>query len=325
MHLSISRGKVHEYLGMIFDYTNTGEVKITMYQYVTELLKHAPSIYISGAMSPTPAPNHSCEVRDPDVEAIEILPVNEKREYHTLIAQCLYLSRRAPPDIQQAVAFHCTRVKSPDTDVDKKLACTVRYIMKTIHLPLILKVNDNGVIQWWVDTSFAVNEDMCSRTGMNMTLGEGMIYAASLKQRINTSSSTEAELVGVVDALPKMIWCRYFMEAQEYLVEDVYVYQDNESAILLETNGMKSVNKGSRHIDIKYFFITDNVKGKELKIISCPTEEMRAGFYTKPLQGAVFIKHRDAIFRIDNEHMSQYIKSYDDFISSLEAQCNDNK
>ena len=99
--------------------------------------------------------------------------------------------------------------------------------MATIHLPLILKVNDHGIIEWWVDASFAVHDNMKSITGMYMTLGAGTIHDGSMKQKINTLSSTYAELVGVSDALPKMLWCRYFMESQGYDVEDVYVYQDN--------------------------------------------------------------------------------------------------
>ena len=79
------------------------------------------------------------------------------------------------------------------------------------------------------------------------------------------------------------------MEAQGYFVEDVYVYQDNQRAILLENNGVKSVGKGTRHIKIKYFFATDKIKDDELKVIWCPTENMVANFYTKPLQGSLFI------------------------------------
>ena len=63
------------------------------------------------------------------------------------------------------------------------------------------------------------------------------------------------------------------MDAQGCAVEDVYVYQDNQSAILLENNGMRSVGKGKRHVKIKYFFVTDKIKDNELKVICCPTEK----------------------------------------------------
>ena len=116
-----------------------------------------------------------------------------------MAAQLLYLSKRARPDLQTAVAFHCTRVRCPDKDDDKKLARTIRYLEKTKYLPLILKVNSNGVVEWWVNASFTVHEDMRSRSGMHMSPGSGVVYGVSMKQTINTSSSTEAKLVTVAD------------------------------------------------------------------------------------------------------------------------------
>ena len=72
-----------------------------------------------------------------------------------------------------------------------------------------------------------------------MTLGGGAIYCASTKQKNITSSSTEAELVGVSHSLPKILWYHHFMEEQGCIVEDVYVYQGNQSEILLKNNGVK--------------------------------------------------------------------------------------
>ena len=62
--------------------------------------------------------------------------------------------------MQTAVAFHCTRVKNPDRDDQKKLGRAIRYLRETRYLPLILSIDDNGVIEWWVDASFAVHDDM---------------------------------------------------------------------------------------------------------------------------------------------------------------------
>ena len=112
----------------------------------------------------------------------------------------------------------------------------------------------------------------------------------------------------MTDALPKMLWCRHFVEAQEYLVENMYVYQDNESVILLETNGMKSVGKSSRSTGIKYFFVTNKVKGKELKIMHCPTDQIVTCFYTIPLQGSAFIRHKNSILGIEKDNIPQYNK-----------------
>jgi hypothetical protein len=144
------------------------------------------------------------------------------------------------------------------------------------------------VVKWWVDASFAVHPDMKSHTGATMSLGKGAAYSRSMRQRLNTKSSTEAELVGVDDVMPQVLWTRYFLEAQGYTVRDSIIYQDNQSSILLEKNGKRSSSKRTRHINIRYFFVTDRVKANEVSIEYCPTGEMNADFYTKPLQGSAF-------------------------------------
>jgi hypothetical protein len=92
----------------------------------------------------------------------------------------------------------------------------------------------------------------------------------------------------VDDVMPQVMWTRYFLEAQGYGVSDCTIYQDNQSAMLLEKNGRKSSSKRTRHIKIKYFFVTDRIKGGEVKVEHCPTDNMPGDPFTKPLQGKKF-------------------------------------
>jgi hypothetical protein len=73
------------------------------------------------------------------------------------------------------------------------------------------------------------------------------------------------------------------------------VYQDNKSAILLEKNGKRSSSKRTRAINIRYFFVTDQVEKKTLRVEYCPTGEMVSDFMTKPLQGLLFDKFKKKI------------------------------
>ena len=68
------------------------------------------------------------------------------------------------------------------------------------------------------------------------------------------------------------------------------VYQDNQSAMLLENNGRGSSSKRTRHINIRYFFVTDRIKEGEMRVEYCPTGDMVADYFTKPLQGSLFRK-----------------------------------
>jgi hypothetical protein len=222
--------------------------------------------------------------------------------FHHNVAKLLFLCKRARPDIQTAIAFLCTRVKGPDMDDYKKLMRVMRYLRGTLDLPLTLEAGDTNTVQWWVDASYATHPDMKSHTGAGMTLGKGLVYGTSTRQKLVTRSSTEAELVGVHDALPQVLWTRYFLEGQGYKLDDNIMYQDNKSTILLAENGRGSSGKRTRHINIRYFFVKERIAAKELRVEHCPTGEMVSDFFTKPLQGIQFRKLRDLIMNADPGH-----------------------
>ena len=71
-------------------------------------------------------------------------------------------------------------------------------------------------------------------------LGRGVVHAKSVMEKINTKSSTEAELVGLAEYLPYNIWFLHFMRVQGCKIQSNTIYQDNKSAILMERNGRNS-------------------------------------------------------------------------------------
>ena len=99
-----------------------------------------------------------------------------------------------------------------------------------------------------------------------MTLGAGASMAMSKAHKLNTKSSTEAKLVGVYDALPDILWGKYFIEAQGYKIDHNILLQDNKSTILLATNGMMSSSKKTKHIRNRFFLIKDRVESGDVEI-----------------------------------------------------------
>ena len=128
-----------------------------------------------------------------------------------------------------------------------------------------------------------------------MSYGTGCPITMSRKQKLNTRSSTESELVGADDMSIMILWTRLFMEAQGYEINKNILYQDNKSTILLENNGKRSSGKRTRAFDIRYFFLTDQIEKGRLSIEYCPTADMTADFFTKPLQGKMFLKFKKEI------------------------------
>ena len=123
-------------------------------------------------------------------------------------------------------------------------------------------------------------------------------YQCLGNKKLNTRSSTEVELVGADNVSILILWTRLFLEAQGYEVKDNILYQDNKSAILMENNGKWSSGKRTRHLNIRYFFLTDQIEKKYMVTKYCPTEEMVADYMTKPTQGKKFTKFRNFIMNL---------------------------
>ncbi len=292
--LKPSRGKVHDYLGIILDYSEDGKVKIDMRNYVKGMLEDFPYMDQVDKLKrvSTPAAEHLFNVN----EKAEKLPEKLKQEFHTAVAKGLFVCKRARPDLQPTIPFLCTRVKAPDVDDWKKLLRFFKYLENTKDLVLILEA-DQGPILWnrlLPDAAFAVHPDYKSHTGICYTLGKGAVTTTSAKQKLNTRSSTEAELVAANEAAVQAMWIRNFLEAQGYDSKTT-IYQDNTSAILLEKNGRESSGKRTRHLNVRYYYIKDCIDKKFLNVEYCPTDDMTGDYPSKPLQGRKFRKHRRAI------------------------------
>ena len=112
----------------------------------------------------------------------------------------------------------------------------MRYIRGTRTLLLILSANGSVILKWWVEASFAVHPNIRGHSGGGLSLGRGFPILSSTKQKLNTRSSTETELVGADDFILEICWTQYFLKAQGYRILDNILFQDNRSSILLEKN-----------------------------------------------------------------------------------------
>jgi hypothetical protein len=301
--MKVKRGKTHVYLGMALDFSHANQCRITMIDYVDEIIaaydKSSNELH-DGFTTVTKRSNRAKTSAAPDDlfvvdEDAEKLSEDGQTAFHHLVAKTLYISKRARPDLSTAIAFLTTRVKAPDVNDWRKLSHLMEYLRVERLRPLVLSADGSGVLMWYVDASFAVHPNMRSHTGGGLTMGRGFPIVTSTKQKLNTRSSTESELVGVDDMMPIVVWSRYFLMAQGYGVTQNLLLQDNKSSMLLEKNGRASSGKRTRHINIRYYFVTDRVNMKEIEIEWCPTKDMVADFMTKPLQGSHFRRLRDLI------------------------------
>lgn len=283
-----TRGKVHDYLGMTLDYNVHGSVCIDMRDYVKGMTEEFPSDHYPKRKVTSAAAENIFSI-DPSSP-----PLSEDQAsfFRTIVLKGLFLAKRGRPDLLTTINFLCGRAKQPTQQDWTKLQRLMKVLQQTMDDVLTLTADGSHVARWYVDAAFACHSNMVSQTGGCLTLGDGIIFGMASKQKLNTRSSTESELVAVDDMIGQVLWTRRFLESQEYYLRDCIIYQDNQSAIKMETNGRSSAGKRSRHIDIRYFFITDQVKKGYVTIKFCPTDGMIADYFSKPLHGMKFREFR---------------------------------
>ena len=200
--LTMHTGRKHDYLGIDLEFREDGNLDVSMVKYLKGVIEAFPEQIVG--KSATPARDRLFDIRDKKDR--KLLEEERAVAFHHTTAQLLFMATRARRDIQMAVAFLTTRVKSPDEDDWVKLKRILRYLNGTKYLKLSISVIDLGILKWYVDRAHNVHWDCKGHAGAMFTMGEGALSSYSRKVKVNTRSSTETELVGADMYMPEMLW-----------------------------------------------------------------------------------------------------------------------
>lgn len=239
-------------------------------------------------------------------EESKLLSTEDKEMFHHVVAKMLYLAKRARSDILTTISFLTTRVLEPTIEDWNKMGKVLMYLNSTADLIMRLSSNDNFQVHCYVDASHANHKDFKSHSGCVITMGTGAVHCKSSKQSLVTKSSTEAELVAISDCVSIGLWARNFLQEQNGKIGNLIrndippmiLYQDNLSTIFLIEKG-RSTSTRTRHVNIRFYFINDRIKLKEVVVVSKSSEDMVADIMTKPLSRPVFEKLRDILLNND--------------------------
>ena len=285
--VSRTDGPIVNYLGMVFDLSHAGEARVSMKGYVEDLLTGSG---IPG-VARSPATEGLFDIR-------EVPAVTEERraKFHSLVAKILYLAKRTKPECLTAISFLATRVTKCTPDDEEKLERLIKYIRHSKDRGIVLRPGEKGItLSMYVDAAYGVHQDRTSHTGSCVVVGDrGAVHCKSTKQSSMSKSSTEAELIALSDSANQALYLRWFLIDQGYKTGPVTFYQDNTSTMALMARGKPGAER-TRHIDIRYFWLADRVKGGEASIVHMRTAEMYANVLTKPLQGAQFVYERECL------------------------------
>ena len=281
-------GPTVNYLGMVFDLSESGVAKVTMTGYIDDMLREVGAS--KGAR--TPATDGLFDVRPDTLTVSEGMRVM----FHRHVPKMLYLAKRARPDCLTAVAFLATRVTKCTVDDITELDRLMKYVWGTRERGIVFAPGKKGItVSVLIDAAYGVHADGRLHTGSYVVIGEsGAVHCKSAKQQIVTKSSTEAELVALSDSANQALHLRNFIIAQGHPCEPVTIHQDNLSCMALIDRG-RSAAERTRHISIKYFWLKERVDMGEARVRHLNTKDMYANMLTKPLQGAQFKEERKGV------------------------------
>nr|GEV32599.1 retrovirus-related Pol polyprotein from transposon TNT 1-94 [Tanacetum cinerariifolium] len=120
-----------------------------------------------------------------------------------------------------------------------------------------------------------------STSGSMQLLHDRLVSWSSKKQKSTTISSTKAEYIALSECCAQILWMRSQLTDSGLVFNKIPLYRDNKIAIALCCNNVQ--HSRSKHIDIRYHFIKEQVENGVVESYFVRTEYQLAYIFTKAL------------------------------------------
>lgn len=227
---------------------------------------------------------------------LEQSDIDEDVKYRNLIGALLYISSGTRPDICYSVNY-LSRFQNCYNKTHFQYALRVlKYLYLTRDLKLTYSNNSNtDILDSFVDADWAGDIlDRKSTTGFVIRLFGNTIYWKSKKQGSVTKSSTFAEYVALSEVVTelKFLIC-LINDVFTKICKPIKIYEDNSGALAIANYG--NFTKNSKHIEVHYHFVHENVKQGSIEVVKIESENNIADIFTKVLGNVKFIKFREML------------------------------
>jgi hypothetical protein len=226
----------------------------------------------------------------------------ERQRYMEIVGTLMYAMISTRPDIAHAVHWLASNMQAPKRRHMLAAERVLRYLAGTKDVGLVFGSRNGDAradsrgrgtqmtvdVCAFADADWANNKgDRKSISGWVAKLNGDPVSWSSKKQRVVALSTCEAELYAEAAAIQEVLWLRGLMEELGlHTATGSLVYGDNQSTIAVSRNGIKG--ERTKHVDVKYHFVTETVEGGKVKLQWVPTTEQQADIFTKPLAVPVF-------------------------------------
>ena len=167
----------------------------------------------------------------------------------------------------------------------------LRYLKGTMHYCLKYYKSNDIKLFGYSDSDWGSSEDRKSISGFSFKLctDSSLLSWKCKKQNSVALSSCEAEYVALTVATQEAIFLNQLLMDMNVLDQrPVNLFVDNQGAIALAKNPV--YHQRSKHIDIKYHFVRDEIIEGNLNLDYVPTQDNVADMFTKPMSSTK-LKH----------------------------------
>jgi hypothetical protein len=300
-NITHNSGDVLSFLGLrIRKDPTTAEIEIDQPLYIADLTQDIPLLNLP--TSPT-----TREILDRENLGSSV----DKKDFLSRVMKLMYLATKTRPDILFAVSTLASRSSDPRESDLRHLNRVYLYLRGTTDFKVRLKCKDMN-LSASVDASFGIHRDNKSHSGMSLFVAGCPIFSRSTKQKTVATSSMHAEVLALYDSVPYIIWLRDLLGELGYRQDrPTVVEQDNKSALTVYGQGWSKSDR-TRHISIKYSFITEQIGEGVIQPVYVPTEQMRADALTKPVTGNKFVDSFRSVDRCRAMLALRFCDLYDD-------------
>ncbi|KAJ9547140.1 hypothetical protein OSB04_019683 [Centaurea solstitialis] len=252
---------------------NPDGIFINQSKYIKDMLKKFNMTDCSPIKTPMPTGN----LLGPDLAG---KPVDQKI-YRSMIGSLLYLTATRP-DIMFSTCF-CARFQAnPKESHLAAVKRILRYLKGTPELGLWYPKDSSFELISFTDSDYGgCKLDRKSTSGSCQFLGDKLVSWTSKKQNCVSTSTAEAEYVAAASCCSQVLWMKTQLLDYGYKLKRVPIYCDSESAIAITSNPVQ--HSKTKHIDIRYHFIKDNVEKGNIEMFFVQTDYQLADLFTKPL------------------------------------------
>jgi hypothetical protein len=262
-------------------------LRVTRPHYVQQVLKKFELEENDNTVSPA----SDRFLQKTELTSSELMDVTD---YRSKVMSLMFLTR-SRIDTKFATQIASTKMQNPTQEDGLRLKRIAQYVNGTQSHGLTFKKSD---LQLYAsaDASYGIHANRKGHSGITISFsrGNGPIVALSRKQSVVAKSTGEAELIALSTAVEAVIPLKGIMEELGIPQNPVKIEQDNASTIVLATRG-SGRSEASRSIDVKYFYVTEKLKEKIVKLIKVDTDNIMADGLTKVLNGPKFQKWKKLV------------------------------